>query len=197
MDGPAHMHGASTAGEPASSSLFQRLLHGGKRFFWLFLYLWILFALFSLHESVVLAKHDIAYQPFGLAFINAWVLAKVMMVADEMNLGARWFERHPLLYRILSRALLFALVLIGVHGVETVLIGLWRGQSFTESLPELSGQSVLTLISRTLILTVALVPFFAFKALDQALGTGTLRSLLLARRSIDSSSGTAAPPPER
>jgi hypothetical protein len=183
--------------QPAPASWLQRLVQGGKRFFWLFLYLWILFALFSLHESVVLAKHDINYQPFGLAFINAWVLAKVMMVADEMNLGARWFERHPLLYRILSRALLFAVVLIAVHGVETVLIGLWRGQTLSESLPELSAESVLLLVSRTLIVTIALVPFFAFKALDEALGTGTLRSLLLARRSIDSSSGTASPPPER
>jgi hypothetical protein len=36
----------------------------------MFLCLWLLFALFSWHEAIVLAKHHIDFKPFGLAFIN-------------------------------------------------------------------------------------------------------------------------------
>jgi len=45
-----------------------------------------------------------------MALVNAWVLAKVMLVADDLNLGSRWFENRRLIYRILSRSALFALV---------------------------------------------------------------------------------------
>jgi hypothetical protein len=64
---------------------------------------------------------------------------------------------------------------------------LWRGKTLTESLPEVSGGGVAELASVGVILTVALMPFFAFKAIDQALGAGTLRTLLLANRPVDRS----------
>jgi hypothetical protein len=162
-----------------------------------FLYLWVLFALFALHESLVLAKHRIDYEPYGFAFVNAWVLAKVMLVADDLNLGANWFERRPLIYRILTRALLFAIVFMAVHAVEGVLVGLWRGKTIAGSMPEVTGGSIAELASKGVILTVALMPFFAFKAIDQALGTGTLRSLLLVSRPADSSQQTVVQQSEK
>ena len=170
------------AAKDAKAGIGRRLLGGAKRLGWVFLYLWVLFGTFALHESIVLARHDIDYESHGLAFINAWVLAKVMLVADDLNLGANWFERHPLIYRISSRALLFAVVFLVAHAVEALLIGLWRGKTIAESLPELSSHHFAALGSAAVLLTVALMPFFAFKAIDQALGVGTLRALLLERR---------------
>jgi hypothetical protein len=169
------------ASDRARAGIGRRLMDGAKRLFWVFLYLWVLFGLFALHESLVLAKYQIDYEPFGYAFVNAWVLAKVMLVADDLNLGADWFERHPLIYRILSRALLFALVFMAAHAVESLLVGLWHGKTIAEIVPQLSSGYFERLLSKAVIVAVALMPFFAFKALDQALGVGTLRSLLLAR----------------
>jgi len=37
----------------------------------MFLYLWVLFALFSIHKSMVLAEEHINYQAQGLAIVNA------------------------------------------------------------------------------------------------------------------------------
>ena len=54
--------------------------------------------LFALHESIVLAKHEIDYRGYGMALVNAWVLAKVMLVADDLNLGSRWFENRRCAY---------------------------------------------------------------------------------------------------
>ena len=167
--------------EATRPSLTQRLLRSAKRLFWIFLYLWALFALFALHESVVLAKHRISFEPFGLAFVNAWVMAKVMLIADDLNLGAHWFGKRPLVYRIVSRAVLFALVFIIVYAVEEVVVGLWSGKSVAESLHQAGTGSPAGVLSIAVVLSIALLPFFAFRAIDQALGTGTLRSLLLMR----------------
>ena len=160
----------------------QRVVGGARRLAGIFLYLWVVLTLFALHESIVLAKHEIDYRGYGTAFIKAWVLAKVMLVADDLNLGGRWFEHHRLMYRILSRSALFALVFMAVHTVERLLVGWWQGKTILEAIPQIGGGSVAGIVSVSVIISVALIPFFAVRALEQALGPGVLR-LLFARRS--------------
>src|SRR5215469_14458842 len=77
-------------------TLKERLLHNFREFVAMFLYLWVLFALFAYHEHIVLAKYNIDYQPFGLAFVNAFVLAKVMLVAEELRVGTRFRTKAPI-----------------------------------------------------------------------------------------------------
>jgi hypothetical protein len=151
----------------------------------MFLYLWVILALFGLHESIVLAKHEIDYRGYGMAFIHAWVLAKVMLVAEDLHLGSRWFEHRRPIYRILSRSAMFALVFMGTHIVEGIVVGWWRGNSVVESIPRIGGGSIAQILSVGVILSVALTPFFAFRALEQALGTGVLRVLLTPRSSVE------------
>jgi len=163
--------------------LKERAVGGARRLLGAFLYLWVLLTIFSLHESVVLAKHDIAFSGYGLALFNAWVLAKVMLIVDDLELGGHWFDQRALIWGIVRKAGLLALVLIGAYTVERLLVGLWKGNTVLESLPRIGGGSLADFLSVGVILFVALMPFFAFKRIDRALGRGTLRSLLLARRS--------------
>src|SRR4051812_33292215 len=65
----------------------QRILHNFREVAAMFLYLWLLFALFTYHKALVLAQHNIDFRPFGIAFINAFVLAKVMLAAEEFQIG--------------------------------------------------------------------------------------------------------------
>jgi hypothetical protein len=61
-------------------------------------------------------------------------------------------------------------------------MGWWQGKTIVESIPQIGGGSIAGIVSVGAILSVALIPFFALRALEQALGPGVLR-LLLARRS--------------
>jgi len=92
----------------------------------MFFYLWVVFGLFAVHESIVLSQHQINYQFHGFAFINALIFAKVMLAAEDLRLGHR-LNDQPLIYTILFKSFLFALVLIAFHVVEHVLIGVWNG----------------------------------------------------------------------
>ncbi|ACL59730.1 hypothetical protein Mnod_4870 [Methylobacterium nodulans ORS 2060] len=47
----------------------------------------------SLHESLVLSRHGINYDCYGFAFINSWILAKVMLIAESLDTHPHWRGR--------------------------------------------------------------------------------------------------------
>lgn len=157
-----------------------RAIHEAKRFLGMFLYLWVLFGLFVLHESIILAQHDIDFTAYGLAITNALILAKVMLVAEDLNI-ARGFEDKPLIYPVLYKSIVFAIVFMIFHLAEEVLVGLWRGKTAPESIPAIGGGSPKGILSVALIVSFALIPYFAFRELGRAIGEGELRALFLTR----------------
>jgi hypothetical protein len=144
----------------------------------MFLYLWLLFALFTYHEAIVLARGNISYTPFDIAFVNAFVFAKVMLVAEKLRIGTRFRKKAPV-FPILYKSFLFALTFICFNLVEEVVIGLWKGKTIAESLPRIGGGSPAGTVIAGLIMTIALIPFFAFHELSRVLGKGALEALFL------------------
>ena len=144
----------------------------------MFLYLWVLFALFTYHKAIVLAQHNIEFKPFGIALFNAFVLAKVMLIVVKLNLAAR-LRGRALVYPILHKSFVLAVVFLLFNLAETVIGGLWKGKSLADSLPKYGSGSPAELIAVAIILAVALIPFFAFRELSRALGKGVLGALLM------------------
>ena len=169
---------------PATTSIGPKLTFKQKiaaqfrEVFGMFLYLWVLFALFTYHKAIVLAHYNIDYKPFGIAFINAFILAKVMLAAEKMNLAAK-LKGRPLAYPILTKAIVLAVIFILFNIAETLVKGWWKGKTLGESLPKFGGGSPAELIVVGAILAVALIPFFAFRELSLALGRGVLGGLLM------------------
>jgi len=146
----------------------------------IFLYLFVWFGLFTIHESIVLEQHHIGFTPYGLAFVNALVLAKVMLVAQDLHLGHR-FEDRPLIYPVLIKSLLFAIVFICFHVVEHVIVGLWYGKGILQSMPGFGGGGIDGVIMVGVIMSVALIPFFAFTEISRFFGPAALQSLIFKR----------------
>ena len=167
--------------QPPERTFKERILHNFREFVAMFLYLWLLFALFTYHETIVLAKHHIDYKPLGLAFVNAFILAKVMLVAEELRIGTR-FRRRAAVFPVLHKSLVFAIIFICFNIAEEIAIGLWKGKTVAESIPKIGGGSPFGLVIASLIFTVALIPFFAFRELSRVLGKGVLETLLLKGR---------------
>jgi len=97
-----------------------------KEFLVMFIYLWLLFALFAIHRSIVLAEVHYSYQAQGFAIVNALILAKVMLIGEDLKLGSR-FRHKPLVYSILYKSLVFAVFFICFHIFEEVVVGVFRG----------------------------------------------------------------------
>ena len=81
------------------SRLIDRAVGEARRFAVMFFYLWVLFGLFVLNERIILGKQGISFSSHGFAIINAFVLAKVMLTFEHLNIG-RFVTRGPLIYKI-------------------------------------------------------------------------------------------------
>jgi hypothetical protein len=151
-----------------------------RRLLWIFFYLWILLALFAIHKSIVLNEPNLLYHQ-GFAFINAWLLAKVMLTAEMFHVADN-LKHKPLIYPIVLKSAVFSILLISFHVLEEVLVGMWRGKTFTESIPTVGGGSLNGILSVGIIMFVVLMPFFALRELARDFGDDRLYELFFIRR---------------
>lgn len=173
---------ASENGKPElSHKLKEKAKHQIKEFVLMFLYLWVVFGMLAVHESIVLAQHHIAFQLHGLAFINALIFAKVMLVAEDLHLGRRLNEK-PLVYSVAFKSIMFATALICFHIVEHVVIGILHGRPIAEVLTEIGVDNLAGIVSVGIIATVALVPFFILREISRVIGADIFWALFFRRR---------------
>jgi hypothetical protein len=155
-----------------------------RRFLVIFLYLWVVFGLLSIHKSIVLSQHHLDTEEHAFAIINAFVFAKVLLIGEYFNLGTR-FRNKPLIYPILYKSFVFSVVLIVFHVIESVAVGLWHGHTIAESLPPFLGWNPRGLLAVGVMCFVLLLPFFGFREVAQVIGRRELRNLLLEPRQRD------------
>jgi hypothetical protein len=153
----------------------------GKRLLWIFAYLWILLGLFSIHKSFVLNEPNLLFHQ-GFAFINAWLLAKVMLTAEMFHVADN-LKHKPLIYPILFKSAIFSAILMSFYIVEETLIGMWHGKTAAESIPDIGGGSLKGILVVGLVMFVVLIPFFALKEISRAIGDDNLYELFFVRRS--------------
>ena len=60
----------------AGSALKQRVYHGFREYLVITAYLWVVFALFDIYKSVLVAQYHISLAAKSLAIINALALGK-------------------------------------------------------------------------------------------------------------------------
>jgi hypothetical protein len=174
---------ASTAAiaQPPKRTLRARVIHELSEFVVMFLYLLIPIGAIVVHRAITLKQMGFDYRFSGVAIVTALVLAKVMVVAEGLGLGGRWNDR-PLIWPILVKSVLFAVLLILFYDLEGGVEGLVHGKRFIESIPPLGGGGALGVSVMTINLAIALIPFFAYRELSRAMGPGKLRALLFRPR---------------
>ena len=170
-----------TKGGSHKPSIKARAIDQIKRFLIMTLYLWAFFATLSLHRTIILEQEHISYQEQGLAIVNALVLAKVMLIAQDLHLGTR-FKDTPLIHSVLYNSAAFSVVLICFHIVEQATIALLNGKPLVDSLADFGSRDLKGILSVGAIAFVALIPFFMFTELGRVLGSDKLRQLVLTRR---------------
>lgn len=145
------------------------------------IYLTLVFAAFTEYRRLILASHDIAYTNYGVAFIEALILGKVIMIGAAFRLG-RGLEEKPLIYPAIYKAVVFS-VFVGVFKIiEHAIVVIWNGGALTEVVVELSDKWLLEVIANSLVVLVAFIPFFAIKELGRVMGDKKVRTLFFQKR---------------
>jgi hypothetical protein len=76
---------------------------------------------------------------------------------------------------------LFSLLLAFFKILEDAALGVYRGQSFNQSIADFGGGTWKGILSLTAIMFVVLIPFFAFTGLQRVLAEGQLEELFFHR----------------
>jgi len=154
----------------------------------IFAYFWVLLSLFSFHKALVLNEENLIFHQ-GFAFINALALAKVVMAGEFFHIGDN-VKNRPLIYPIIIKSAVFAVLLFCFHIVEETFIGLLHGRTLSQSIPSIAGGRVQGMLMIGIIMFVVLMPFFAFRELEQAIGAKELHFLLFGD---ETGAGAASP----
>ena len=179
---------------PDGRTLKQKAYHELKELMIISLYLWVVFGMFELFKSVVLADvghHQVDWVAHGFALVNALVLAKFMLIVRAFNLGHR-AEGAPLIYPTLLKSAIFAIALGFLKILEDAAVGHFRGKSFAESIADLGGGSGKAILTLTVILFVILIPLVAVGELNRLLPEGKLAQLFFHPRDTERSSKAQA-----
>ena len=158
----------------SKESLKERALNELEKYAVITVYLWLLFALFSLHRQLVLG-HGVSVWHQGLAIVNALIFGKVILIGEALDVG-KVLERDALVCVVLGKSLIFAILLLAFHIAEEAIRAWFVGQPLSASFADFGG-SLPALVTYAAIFFVALIPFFAFQETARILGSGALWNL--------------------
>ena len=169
----------------------QKLFHEMVEYWINFVYLAVFFGVMIIYRRLILAQYQINYLHYGVAVIEAAVLAKIILIAKVMRLGGRKYEDKPLIVSTFYKTIIFSIFVIGFKIIEHLLRGLLHGKGLVGGLQDLISKGWNEVLAYVLVVFFAFIPFFAFKELGRVLGEEKIRALFFrGRTSIDS-----GPPP--
>lgn len=144
-------------------------------------YLFAIFAVFAWYRRLLLAAEDITFTEYLFPLIEAIVLAKVIMIGDLLRLG-RGFESKPLIYPTIYKTVVFAIFVALFKAIEHGVKGMWHEIRFWGGIEEMFEKGIYEILANTLVIFVALIPFFAVKELSRVLQGQSLSSLFFRNR---------------
>ena len=166
---------------PRAVGVKQKLVHELKRLLLISIYLAVFFSVFKLYKRLLLDEYQLGFVTYGYVVLQSLALAKIFLTGEALHLGERFHER-PLIVPTLYHTVVFCAFAWAFDVVEHFLVGTVRGKGPGEILAEILDKGWAHMLSMTLVVFVAFLPFFAFRELDRVLGEGKLRDLFLGRR---------------
>lgn len=164
-------------------SFKQRALEELKLYWVITLYLWLFLGCFMIYRWLVMAESGVTTLHVGFALIEAMVIAKVILIGRLFAFSRR-FDDGPLALAVAYKCVLFALLVALFTVIEHLVVGWFHHQGLWGGLREFAQVGAYEVGARTLMLTVAFVPFFAFWEMGRVLGIPKLAAMFFVRSTI-------------
>ena len=168
-------------GHGEGRSLKERAIEELKAYWVITLYLWLFLGSFTIYRRLILAETGVPYLHYGIALIEAMVIAKVVLIGRIFGFSRR-YDHLPLIVPVIYKSLLFALLVLAFGVLEKTADGLFHREGVLSGLQKIAEVGLYEIGARTLMLTMALVPFCAFSELGRVLGLARLGSLFFGKR---------------
>jgi hypothetical protein len=167
--------------EPEAKASLKERAREELRLFWIItLYLWVFLASFTIYRRLIVAEIGATYLHYGIALIEALVIAKVILIGKMFGFSRR-FEDKPLIVPVLYKTILFGILVLLFGVIEHLIEGWFHKQGFLGGLREIGDIGADEIGARVLMLVVAFIPFFAFSEIGRVLGLKRLAAMFFSK----------------
>ncbi|MFY9832905.1 MAG: DUF4339 domain-containing protein [Methylocystis sp.] len=175
--------GASTKGGSSETqvTLAQRARRELIEYFVVASYLFVCFGALIFYKASILHGEGIEFTVFGLAIVKALILGKFLLLLEALKIGEDKRHARSALANILTKSLLFSLLLFAMTVVEELIVGHIHGRTSHEILREIVGGTWQQAAAVAILLFLILIPFFGYQEVAARLGKGKLSKLLTER----------------
>jgi len=163
---PQYLDGAQATHSVKKEGLRQKVVHEFIDFFGIFLYLAFFFCAVSTYRMLLQSDFRDSYVDYSFAVINAFVIAKVILIGEYTHLGKR-LENQPLLASSIYKAVLFGLLTFAFHVVEEAIKKVFHGEGVASAFLDIHLK---VLLARSIVVFCTFLPLFAFRELRRVLG---------------------------
>ena len=171
-------------------TLKERALEELRAFWLIALYLWIFLGAFTTYRVLVLAETGVWYVHYGVALVEALIIAKVVLIGRMFSFSRR-YEDRALYVSVAYKSVLFGLLAVLFGVIEHLIEGWVHHKGLFGGLEDMLSVGGYELAARVLMLMVAFVPFFAFWELGRVLGMKRLANIFFAKPGAESTSPEA------
>lgn len=170
-----------TAAAASTPPLRQRAIAEMRKLLVVTVYLYVCFGAIILYKTAVLEGAGVTFAPWGIAIVKAVILAKFMLIGHALHTERR-FAGRPLVWPTLYQSVIFLVMLLILDAIEECVVGLIHGRALAASLDAIGGGTLPQLLASLLIMFLILLPYFAFRALGEALGEDRLLRMFFGER---------------
>lgn len=167
-----------TVGSIGKPSLREKATEEFTEFLVLFVYLYISLGALVLLKGAILQEVGVSFTIWGIAAVKALLLAKFMLIGRALHIGDV-YKNKPLIWPTLYKSLAFLLLLLALTAIEEVLVGLIHHRPLADSLAHIVGPTLFQGLATCIIMFLILVPYFAFRCVEDVLGHRYLVNLFL------------------
>ena len=181
------------AHENRHAHLKERAIEELKEFWIVSLYLFIFLGAFTLYRRIVLSEFGVAYLHYGVALIEALVIAKVVLIGRAVGLDELCKRGGPLILPVVLQSAVFAFLATLFGVLEHIVEGLIHKKDWASITSNSFGFGSLELFGRMIVLFISFIPFFAFLEVGDVLGQHELFEMLFSRRRPSPPPGARSP----
>ena len=167
-------------GNAERRSLKERAIEEFKAYWIIVLYLAIFLGALTNYRRLILAEFGVVYLKYGVAFIEALIIAKVILIGRAFGF-TRLLDDRPLIFPVLFKSVLFGALVFLFGIVEHLVEGWYHKESLAAIFDKIASIGIDELGARALILIVAFVPFFAFAELGRVIGIQRLAAMFFSK----------------
>lgn len=164
-----------------AAALKERAKEELKLYLILTLYLWVALGSFTVYRRLILAEAETSYLHYGIALIEALIIAKVILIGRLFGFSRR-FEDQPLIVPVLYKSLVFGILVLVFGILEHFIEGWVHKQGAGGAIRAARELGADELLARVLMMIVAFIPCFAFGEVGRVIGADKLRGMFFAKR---------------